>query len=234
MSFYHLKKVHTQHLQGEYQGKHKKLGSCLTESLKLVLLIGVVFMAFGPSYSYSLIRLLYGKKWSDGEASTVLRYYCFYVIVLAMNGTSEAFMHAVATENQLKRSNDSLLVFSLISVVLNVLLIKLYGSVGLIVANSLNMTLRILYSAMFIKEYFKGSSSFSFRGCLPSGWIILLLSGVITLVSENVFLDQDNFWPTFMIHFSVGLACFCVSSYVIYCREKPFIKKIIRFRDHSD
>jgi hypothetical protein len=33
---------------------------------------GVVFMAFGPSYSYSLIRLLYGKKWSDGEASTVL------------------------------------------------------------------------------------------------------------------------------------------------------------------
>ncbi|XP_050887043.1 uncharacterized protein LOC127092239 isoform X2 [Lathyrus oleraceus] len=219
---------------GEYPGKHKKLGNCLTESLKLVLLIGVVFMAFGPSYSYSLIRLLYGKKWSDGEASIVLRYYCFYVIVLAMNGTSEAFMHAVATESQLKRSNDSLLVFSLISVVLNVLLIRLYGSVGLIMANSLNMTLRILYSAMFIKDYFKGSSSFSFRGCFPSGWVILLLSSVITLVSENVVLDQDNFWPTFMIHFSVGLACFCVSSYMIYCREKPFIKKIIRFRDHSD
>ncbi|KAK2379618.1 hypothetical protein P8452_36033 [Trifolium repens] len=219
---------------GEYPGKHKKLGNCLTESLKLVLLIGVVFMAFGPSYSYSLIRLLYGKKWSDGEASTVLRYYCFYVIVLAMNGTSEAFMHAVATESQLKRSNDSLLVFSVISVVLNVVLIKLSGSVGLIMANSLNMTLRILYSAMFITDYFKGSSSFSFRGCLPSGWIILLLSSVITLISENVFLDQDNFWPTFMIHFSVGLACFCVSSYVIYCREKPFIKKIIRFRNHSD
>lgn len=107
------------------------------------------------------------------------------------------------------------------------------------------MTLRILYSAMFIKEYFKvwqltmiwftiiwckywewfsylkllfpqGSSSFSFRGCLPSGWIIVLLSGVITLISENVFLDQHNFWQTFMIHFSVGLACFCVSSYVMY------------------
>lgn len=45
-------------------------------------------MAFGPSYSYSLVRLLYGKKWSDGEASTVLRYYCLYVIVLAMNGNS--------------------------------------------------------------------------------------------------------------------------------------------------
>ncbi|XP_014493945.1 protein RFT1 homolog [Vigna radiata var. radiata] len=219
---------------GQYPGKSKKLGNGLTESLKLVLLIGLVFMAFGPSYSYSLIRLLYGEKWSDGEASTALRCYCFYVIVLAMNGTSEAFMHAVATESQLKRSNDSLLIFSLIYIILNVLLIRLAGAVGLIMANSLNMTLRILYSAIFIKKYFQGSSSFSFYECLPSGWIILLLSGIITLISENVFLDRDNFWPSFMVHFSVGLGCFCVSSYVIYCREKTFIRRLIRFNDHVD
>ncbi|KAK7259785.1 hypothetical protein RIF29_25399 [Crotalaria pallida] len=124
---------------GQYPGKSKKLGNCLMESLKLVLLIGLVFIAFGPSYSYSLIRLLYGKKWSDGEATTALRYYCFFIIVLAMNGTSEAFMHAVATESQLKRSNDSLLVFSLIYIVFNVLLIKSAGAVGLIVANSLSI-----------------------------------------------------------------------------------------------
>ncbi|CAL0308328.1 unnamed protein product [Lupinus luteus] len=227
---------------GQYPGKSKKLANCLMESLKLVLLIamcfaGLVFIAFGPSYSYSLIRLLYGEKWSDGEATTALRYYCFFIIVLAMNGTSEAFMHAVATESQLKHSNDSLLVFSLIYIVLNVLLIRSAGAVGLIVANSLNMTLRIIYSAIFIKKYFQESqepSSFSFYSCLPSGWIVLLLSGVITLISENVFLKQDNFWPTFMTHFSVGVACFCVSSYVIYSREKPFIRRIIRFRDHSD
>ncbi|XP_027354961.1 protein RFT1 homolog [Abrus precatorius] len=219
---------------GQNSEKIRKLGKCLTESLKLVLLIGLVFMAFGPSYSYSLIRLLYGEKWSDGEASIALRYYCFYVIVLAMNGTSEAFMHAVATESQLKRSNDSLLVFSLIYIVLNVLLIRLAGAVGLIMANSINMTLRILYSAVFIKNYFQGSSSFSFSGCLPSGWIFVLLSGVITLISENVFLDRDDFWPTFTIHLFIGLGCFCVSSYAIYCREKTFIRRIIRFNDHSD
>ncbi|MBA0689462.1 hypothetical protein Goari_007191, partial [Gossypium aridum] len=66
--------------------KSKNLGRRLTEALKLVLLIGLVFLAFGPSYSYCLIRLLYGQKWSDGEASTALRYYCLYIIVLAMNG----------------------------------------------------------------------------------------------------------------------------------------------------
>ncbi|KAF5938017.1 hypothetical protein HYC85_025523 [Camellia sinensis] len=96
----------------------------------------LVVMAFGPSYSYSLIRLLYGQKWSDGEASTALQYYCLYVITLAMNGTSEAFLHAVTTENQIKRSNDPLLVFSLIYIIMNVVLIRSAGAVGLIVANS--------------------------------------------------------------------------------------------------
>ncbi|CAN1180467.1 Protein RFT1 homolog [Linum perenne] len=212
----------------------RRLGASLTEGLKLVLLIGLVFMAFGPSYSYSLIRLLYGQKWSDGEASVALQYYCLYVIVLAMNGTSEAFLHAVATENQIKRSNDSLLLFSIIYVVLNVLLIRSAGAVGLILANSLNMTMRIIYSAVFIKNYFKDSSAFSFSNCMPSGWPVLLISGIVTLISERVFLDHDNFWSTFSIHFSVGVACFCVSSIVIYRRERSFVNKIIRFRDHED
>lgn len=222
------------HLPGQYPQKRKKIGNSLAEALKLVLLIGLVFMAFGPSYSYSLIRLLYGQKWSDGEVSTALRYYCLYVVVLAMNGTSEAFLHAVATEDQLKRSNDSLLVFSVIYVVMNVILIQSAGAVGLILANSLNMILRIIYSAIFIKHYFQGSSSFSFRSCLPSGWPILLVSGVTTLFSERIFLDRQDFWPTFLIHFSIGLTCFCISSIVIYRRERSFIYKIIRFHDHKD
>ncbi|PPD82077.1 hypothetical protein GOBAR_DD20974 [Gossypium barbadense] len=211
---------------GQSPNKSKNLGRRLTEALKLVLLIGLVFLAFGPSYSYCLIRLLYGQKWSDGEASTALRYYCLYIIVLAMNGTSEAFLHAVATENQLRRSNNSLLVFSLIYVALNVLLIRSVGAI--------DMILRIIYSAIFIKHFFQESSSFSFCSCLPSGWTILLLSGVATLISEKVFLDRENFWSSFFIHFCIGFAFFCTSAFVIYRRERPFINKIIRFRDHSD
>ncbi|KAK3033264.1 hypothetical protein RJ639_033144 [Escallonia herrerae] len=219
---------------GEYAQKSRKIGTCLTDALKLVLLIGLVVMAFGPSYSYSLVRLLYGQKWSDGEASTALRYYCLYVILLAMNGTSEAFLHAVATENQLKRSNDSLLIFSIIYLVLNVLLIRSAGAVGLIFANSLSILLFCSDNTIFIKHYFQDSSSFSFRSCLPSGWTVLLISGLATLVSEKIFLDRDNFWPTFSLHFSIGLTCFCIASFVIYRRERSFINKVIRFRDHVD
>uniref|UniRef100_A0A2P2LI77 Protein RFT1 homolog n=1 Tax=Rhizophora mucronata TaxID=61149 RepID=A0A2P2LI77_RHIMU len=150
---------------GQYAGKSRWLGSRLTEALKLVLLIGLIFMAFGPSYSYSLIRILYGHKWSDGEASMALRYYCLYIIVLAMNGTSEAFLHAVATENQLKRSNDSLLVFSLIYVILNILLIRSAGAVGLILANSIS----ILFLSVFLtSNSFIKSLSYQMHGS-PTG-----------------------------------------------------------------
>ncbi|XP_051124143.1 uncharacterized protein LOC127246681 isoform X2 [Andrographis paniculata] len=217
---------------GDNEDKKKNLARSLTDALKLVLLIGLVVIAFGPSYSYSLIRLLYGRKWSDGEASVALQYYCIYVIVLAMNGTSEAFLHAVASESQLKRSNDSLLIFSVIYIILNVSLIRSAGAIGLILANSLNMILRVTYSAVFIRNYFKGS--FSFRACLPSGFGYILVSGIATFILERTHLNRDNFWTTFAVHLSFGLTCFVVAAFAIYRKEKAFIRKIIRFREHSD
>ncbi|EOA22117.1 hypothetical protein CARUB_v10002674mg [Capsella rubella] len=218
---------------GDHQERKKKLGICLTEALKFVILIGLIFMAFGPSYSYSLIRLLYGEKWSDGEASLALQFYCLYIIVLAMNGTSEAFLHAVGSENELQRSNDMLLVFSLVYVTLNILLIRSAGAIGLIMANSLNMIFRIIYSGKFIQRYFQGTSSFSFRKCFPLGWQILILSSIITLISEKTVLHRMNFWGTFPLHFAIGFICFCVSAIVIYRRERLFIKRIIHFRDYN-
>ncbi|KAJ6933350.1 hypothetical protein NC651_008682 [Populus alba x Populus x berolinensis] len=71
------------------------------------------------------------------------------------------------------------------------------------------------------------SSAFSSTICLPSGWTVLLFSGVITLISEKLFLDHKNFWPAFKIHFSIGLSCFCIASFIIYRCERPFINKII-------
>ena len=53
---------------------------------KAAMLLGLVVMTFGPPYSYILLRLLYGKKWSETEAPEVLSYYCIYVGALALNG----------------------------------------------------------------------------------------------------------------------------------------------------
>jgi oligosaccharide translocation protein RFT1 len=58
---------------------------------------------------------------------------------ILFSGTSEAFLHSVANESQLKQSNDMLLLFSAIYIVLNVIFIKSAGAVGLIAANSVSI-----------------------------------------------------------------------------------------------
>jgi len=59
-------------------------------------------------------------------------------------GTSEAFLHAVANESQLKQSNKYLLRFSGIYIVLNVILIRSAGAVGLIAANFLSILVTVV------------------------------------------------------------------------------------------
>lgn len=53
-------------------------------------------MAFGPAYTYMLLRLVYGQRWSETEAPRALAAYCLYILLLAVNGILEAFVHAVA------------------------------------------------------------------------------------------------------------------------------------------
>lgn len=60
------------------------------------------------------------------------------------------------------------------------------------------------------------SSSFSFRECLPSGWEYLLFSGVATFIFEKIYLDRDDFWATFFVHFSFGFACFSVTAFAMW------------------
>ena len=57
---------------------------------------GLVATAFGPSYAYLLLRLLYGRRWSDTEAPAALGWYCPYIALLAVNGVTEAYLHATA------------------------------------------------------------------------------------------------------------------------------------------
>ena len=57
---------------------------------------GLLAVSFGPAYTYMLLRLLYGLRWSETEAPRALATYCVYILLLAVNGILEAFVHAVA------------------------------------------------------------------------------------------------------------------------------------------
>lgn len=60
------------------------------------------------------------------------------------------------------------------------------GAVGFILANCLNMGLRILHSVLYINNYFHSSSWKPLQGLLPSPFLLLALcvSYVVTALSE--------------------------------------------------
>ncbi|ONM23672.1 lipid transporters [Zea mays] len=183
------------------------------------LVVRIVFLPFEES-SYATFARLAGE--SPRNISNIEDSLLGALKLIMLIGTSEAFLHAVANENQLKQSNDMLLLFSVIYIILNVVLIKSSGAVGLIAANAI----------IFIKDYFKGS--FSFRRCVPAGWGILLISGLTTVFSERVFLNKTRFKQTVPIHIAIGIMCLSIALLEIYRGEKQFLMQIIRTLKHND
>ncbi|KAG0565457.1 hypothetical protein KC19_8G191700, partial [Ceratodon purpureus] len=205
----------------------------LVLALKLANLVGLVFVAYGPNFAYVLLRL-YSRDLSDGDATVALGYYCIYILTLAINGVSEAFLHAVVTKGELSnwRSNLRLFLFSVVYMCLSRVLICAASSIGLIFANIINICMRILYSLNYIRQYFRHSQTFSLWQALPNWRVlgVLVTSALLTYLSKAFVLDYDNFIPTAALHVGVGVACLGGLVASVYKYERPFLGEIAAFQ----
>jgi oligosaccharide translocation protein RFT1 len=86
--------------EGGEKERLRTLSRLLSTLVKLVTLVGLVFACFGANYTRVLLRvLLPGKAWAEGgQAAKVLSWYCLYVLLLALNGMTEAFVYATASQ----------------------------------------------------------------------------------------------------------------------------------------
>ena len=75
----------------------------LSMILKLVTLVAMVILCFGYSYSYLALDMYGGHVLSEGGGATLLRWYCVYVLLLAINGVTECFVFSAMSENQVDR-----------------------------------------------------------------------------------------------------------------------------------
>ncbi|CAO2201406.1 unnamed protein product [Urochloa humidicola] len=209
----------------------------LVQCLKINCLAGLLIIAFGPGYSYTLLRMAYKEKHCDTTAQLLLILYWFYVISLAFNGTLEAFLQSVTNDSQLKTLNDFSLFFSVVYVFIKLLLIGYAGAIGLIVSDAINMLLRILCFVAFIRRFFQNSYTIAINQILPSGWWVLLFSGAATTMSDMMVLNKENeatYWQTLPLHLGIGASCFLLSCAVMYPREKVLIDKFIKVHKHTD
>ena len=128
-----------------------------TTLIKMVLYFGLLFASLGSNYTSILLRLLAGNTWGSNEdATAALSAFCIYTALLALNGTTEAFVYGVASTYKdvgMLSTVHAAVTFTAFGVVAP-LLVGWYGTVGLVGANCLAMAMRSLYSLYFAAAYF--------------------------------------------------------------------------------
>ncbi|XP_041619377.1 protein RFT1 homolog isoform X3 [Vulpes lagopus] len=159
----------------------------LESLLKLALLAGLTITIFGFAYSQLALDIYGGAMLSSGSGPVLLRSYCLYVLLLAINGVTECFTFAAMSKEEVDRYNFTMLALSSSFLVLSYLLTQWCGSVGFILANCFNMGIRITQSLCFIHRYYRKSPHRPLAGLYLSPALLgaFVLSGGITGVSES-------------------------------------------------
>lgn len=143
----------------------------LTTIVHLYSIISLFAVTSGPVLAPLLLSIVAGKKWSATNASKVLSTYCFYIPFLAINGVTEGFVAAVATNKELYAQSISMGFFFVLfagSAWFFIGQLELGGS-GVVLANTVNMSLRVVWNTWFIKKFFgQKESGFSVFDTLPS------------------------------------------------------------------
>uniref|UniRef100_A0A4X1VMZ7 Protein RFT1 homolog n=1 Tax=Sus scrofa TaxID=9823 RepID=A0A4X1VMZ7_PIG len=196
----------------------------LESLLKLALLTGLTITVFGFAYSQLALDIYGGAMLSSGSGPVLLRAYCLYVLLLAINGVTECFTFAAMSKEEVDRYNFTMLALSSSFLGLSYLLTHWCGSVGFILANCFNMGIRITQSLRFIHRYYQKSPHRPLASLYLSPVLLgaFALSGGITAVSE-VFLCCEQGWPARLAHITVGALCLGATLRTVFLTETKLI-----------
>ncbi|XP_032628795.1 man(5)GlcNAc(2)-PP-dolichol translocation protein RFT1 isoform X1 [Chelonoidis abingdonii] len=164
------------------------------------------------------------RQRESAQCPSLLRCYSLYVLLLAVNGVTECFTFASMCKEEVDRFNFVMLALSFTFLCVSYFLTQWQGSVGFILANCFNMSIRIAHSIHYIYNYFKESSYRPLKGLLlsPSLIFVYIISGVVTVFSE-VFLCCDKGWLAKLIHITVGALCFAATLITVFFTETKLI-----------
>lgn len=199
----------------------------LEKLLKLLLLLGLVILTFGNSYSKLLLLLYGGSNLSSSIAVTLLKWHCAYVLLLALNGITECFKFAVMNQQQLDGYNKSMVFLSCLFLFAAFCLAKTFGAVGFIMANCVNMGFRIIHSICFINKYFNMYNLYLLKKITPHPIVLFILLSSFSVTSfSEVFFCCDQGIKIWIWHLITGISCFCVFIVSVYFKETSAIKFI--------
>lgn len=192
-------------------------------------MIGLTFICFGFFNTDPLIRILLGAKWASTEVPSLLSWYCCYILVIGINGITEAFVYSVAPAAQIERLNRLLIVFSVCYTALAVILVNHIGNTGLILANGINMIMRIAVSVRFINTVFRENrgQAPNWGKVLPHRTVLAAFLGAlgVSSITYRVFY-LSGVWQYAVLHVGITAAFFVVVAGLVWVYERTFVRQL--------
>ena len=164
-------------------------------SLRLHSILGLIFICFGSYFAYPILHMIIGEEWANKAAPT-LSWFCYLVPLMGYNGVLESFVSSVASEAELQIQSTWMMIFMTIYslTAYTTLSIVQMGTIGIIIANAVNFTCRILWCTLFVKKYYHdlGLYNLLLNRCFPE--LITMIVGLTTMyyISTDFSIYFDN------------------------------------------
>ncbi|KAA3679039.1 oligosaccharide translocation protein RFT1 [Paragonimus westermani] len=127
--------------------------------LRTCSLVAWIGVTFAQANSCLLLSVYVGFTLANNPTAVgLLRLYAAYVLLLAWNGSTEAFLNAAMSSEEVAKHNERLIIFSAVFLGANWLFVPWIGAYGFVIANSINILSRIVYSCFYISRFVRATS----------------------------------------------------------------------------
>ncbi|KDE05118.1 hypothetical protein MVLG_04461 [Microbotryum lychnidis-dioicae p1A1 Lamole] len=145
--------------------------------------LSLIFILLVPPYIPALLYHLLGQRWAASSATSILQAYFFYLPFLALNGITEAYFQAIASQANLRKGSYWMGVCSIGFVAAVGVGTRMgWAERGLIMANCVNMAMRIGFSLKFIWRDAKGVECLQLRNWTPRIPTVIVFTGAGSIV----------------------------------------------------
>ena len=102
--------------------------------LRHLFVLGITIISFTQNYAFTCLYILYQQHWTNDSTVAILRIYGFYILAMAINGVTEAFVMAKSDKNQLRKLQISMTISSTIFIAAMFVFVQA-GPTGIVWAN---------------------------------------------------------------------------------------------------
>lgn len=212
--------------------------------LQLTMLMGLLVSVFGWSYARLALLIYAGPRLATGIAPLLLRLYCPYVLLLALNGISESFLFTIIPPPVMGKHRRVLAATCATFITIVWLGGNSIGTPVFVLANSVGMVIRIGFSLYYIHRFYAElpgdpqrvaeAPGDEYTGnplkvLIPNATIGLILLGSLAMTQLTELLFTSEREPgmfNYAAHLLFGAGAFLFTLIMIYSKHQSLVRFI--------